>query len=416
MALSDTWLKNQHNKPRDTRTEKADRDGLSVRLTLTGKITFQMRFRLPGHKLQQRLDLGTYPELTLAQARAQCTKYRADLQLGNDPRVTRRMEQLAIGGADTLKSLFNDWYEKYCSVRKREHAQIMRRFELHVFPALGHLPVESITLHEWLKELERLAAVHPDTTMSILTNAKQMLKWGVKRRLIKHNALQDITANADLNLKKKARLRSLSDQEIVWLFDAIYNSRLDPKNALLIELCLLTGCRVGELRQAKKSDFDFEKRVWTVPAASHKMGEKTGKPLLRPIISEWVPVLEQLFSLCPGEYAITNNSGAMLQKSFHTAIPQRLIAWLKRYRNIDMDGWAIHDLRKTARTNFSTLTEPHIAEIMLGHALPGVWQTYDRHDYLEEQAKAYTLWWQRLQRILGNEVAGNVVEMKRNGL
>lgn len=413
MALSDTWLKNQLNKPIEKRMEKADRDGLSVRVTTAGKITFQMRFRLAGKKDPDRLDLGTYPELSLAQARAQCTKYRADLQLGNDPRVTRRNELLAVGGADSLISLFNDWYEKYCVVRKREHAQIKRRFELHIFPAIGKLPAQSITLHEWLKELERLAEKHPDTTMSILTNAKQMLKWAVKRRLISHNVLQDITANADLNLKKKPRLRSLSDEEIVWLFDAAHNSRLDPKNALLIELCLLTGCRVGELRQARKSDFDFKRKVWTVPATNHKMGEKTGKPLLRPIISEWVPLLEQLFALCPGEYAITNNNGAMLQKSFHTAIPQRLIAWLKRYRNIDMDGWAIHDLRKTARTNFSTLTEPHIAEIMLGHALPGVWQTYDRHDYLEEQAKAYTLWWQRLQRILGNELADNVLEMKR---
>tara|TARA_Y100001963_G_C6763637_1_gene441009 strand:- start:1925 stop:2077 length:153 start_codon:yes stop_codon:yes gene_type:complete len=49
-------------------------------------------------------------------------------------------------------------------VRKEEHGNIKRRFEIHIFPALGKLPVKSITLHEWLKELERLAAVHPDTT------------------------------------------------------------------------------------------------------------------------------------------------------------------------------------------------------------------------------------------------------------
>ena len=413
MALSDTWLKGQLNKERDKVTEKADRDGLSARISAKGKITFQMRFRLPGHTNQQRLDLGTYPELTLAQARTQCLKYRAELQLNNDPRVTRRMEQLAIGGADSLIALFNEWYEKYCSVRKEEHANIKRRFEIHIFPALGRLPVESITLHEWLKELERLAAVHPDTTMSILTNAKQMLKWGVKRRLLTHNVLSEITANADLNLKKNTRYRDLSDQEIVWLYDAIHNSRLDPKNALLIQLCLLTACRVGELRLAKKSDFDFKNNVWTIPAANHKMGEKTEKPILRPIIEEWKPLLEQLFAFCPGEYAISSNAGTMLQKSFHTSMPQRLIGWLKRYRNVDMADWAIHDLRKTARTNFSTLTEPHIAEIMLGHALPGEWQKYDMHKYLDEQAKAYTLWWQRLQRILGNDVPENVVELRR---
>ncbi len=73
----------------------------------------------------------------------------------------------------------------------------------------------------------------------------------------------------------------------------------------------------------------------------------------------------------PGEYAISSSSGIMLPKGFHTSMPQRLIGGLKRYRAVDMDSWAIHHLRKTARTNFSTLTEPHIAEIMLGLALPG---------------------------------------------
>jgi len=56
----------------------------------------------------------------------------------------------------------------------------------------------------------------------------------------------------------------------------------------------------------------------------------------------------------------------------------------------------LHDLRRTARTNFSDLTEPHIAEIMLGHKLPGVWQVYDRYEYIEEQRRAYSLWWARV--------------------
>ena len=121
MALSDTWLKGQLNKERDKVTEKADRDGLSARISAKGKITFQTRFRLPGHTDQQRLDLGTYTELTLAQARAQCLKYRAEIQFNNAPRVTRRMEQLSIGGADSLIALFNEWYEKSTALCARKN-------------------------------------------------------------------------------------------------------------------------------------------------------------------------------------------------------------------------------------------------------------------------------------------------------
>jgi hypothetical protein len=69
-------------------------------------------------------------------------------------------------------ALFNDWYEKYCSVRKKEHAKIKCQFEIHIFPKLSKLPVDTITMHEWFEVLEALAAVYPDTTMSILTQFK----------------------------------------------------------------------------------------------------------------------------------------------------------------------------------------------------------------------------------------------------
>jgi len=78
------------------------------------------------------------------------------------------------------------------------------------------------------------------------------------------------------------------------------------------------------------------------------------------------------------------------------ALPYNLIQWLRRHRDYEMQHWSVHDLRKTARTNFSELTEPHIAEIMLGHKLPGQWQVYDHYDYLKEQTKTYTKWWKRI--------------------
>jgi hypothetical protein len=62
-----------------------------------------------------------------------------------------------------------------------------------------------------------------------------------------------------------------------------------------------------------------------------------------------------------------------------------------------MAHWSVHSLRKTARTNFSSLTsQPHVAEIMLGHKLPKNWRIYDGHTYLKEQAGVYAAWWQRL--------------------
>lgn len=52
------------------------------------------------------------------------------------------------------------------------------------------------------------------------------------------------------------------------------------------------------------------------------------------------------------------------------------------------------------RTSVADLTQPHVAEIMLGHKLPGVWQVYDKHTYLEERRTAYERWWNKINQIV----------------
>jgi hypothetical protein len=55
----------------------------------------------------------------------------------------------------------------------------------------------------------------------------------------------------------------------------------------------------------------------------------------------------------------------------------------------------------------STIAQPHVCEIMLGHALPKIWGTYDKHDYLSEQKEAYEKWVDRLESIWKNEALDN---------
>lgn len=400
MALSDSWLKANSGKKREKRIEKTDRDGLSARVTPQGKIVFQIRYRYDG-KLA-RLDLGTYPRMTLKDARSESQRLKGKLEQGHDPRVVKQLEKQAIINADSLEDLFRQWYESYCKRSKKGHHEILRSFELYVFPSLGHLPAENVTLHEWLALLEERAQVTPGIADRILTNAKQMLKWGVKRRLIPQNPISDINAAEDLHIKKGVGTRSLSPDEIKMMWLAVDKSRMAPKNKLFLKLCLFYGCRNGELRASEKDHFDFEKCVWTVPADNHKMGKTTKKPLLRPIVPEVEPLLEEAFKLSGEGEHLFNNTGSdePMGQGAPLALPYNIMQWLRRHQEYEMKHWSVHDLRKTARTNFSELTEPHIAEIMLGHKLPGQWQVYDHYDYLKEQTEAYSKWWARLTKIV----------------
>ena len=117
MALSDSWLKANSGKERPIRMEKADRDGLSVRVTPKGKIVFQMRYRY--NKKLQRLDLGSYPLMTLKEARDENQRLRKEHEQGHDPRIVRQLEKQAIADAVSLTALFMQWYEAYCKRNKK---------------------------------------------------------------------------------------------------------------------------------------------------------------------------------------------------------------------------------------------------------------------------------------------------------
>jgi integrase len=405
MPITDAWLKAANGKLRESLIEKADRDGVSARVTPKGKITFQLRYRI--NSKQNRVDLGVYPLISLKAARDLADKYRADLSAGHDPRIVKKLATEKNSQAVTFEDLFRKWHDSYCIENKKNAQEIMRSFEIHMFPKLGILPTDKISADKWLTLLEGIKGSSSSVAERLLINTKQMLSWAKRRNLIERNELAEITAKRDLSIIKKRNFRSLNDDEIKMFFFAVEGSRIAYKNKLFMILCLIYGCRNGELRIAKKKHFDFKAMVWTIPPENHKTGQSSGQPLLRPIIKETKLIIEQCFHLSNSDYLFNNvGTNEPISQGAPLSLPYNIMQWLRKNKDYEMAHWSIHDLRKTARTNFSTITQPHIAEIMLGHALPGEWRTYDRHDYLKEQALCLEEWCQRLKLLKNPVLAG----------
>lgn len=400
MAITESWLKANHKKARTKSLVKSDRDGVCVRVSPKGKITYSLRYYYNGK--QTTADIGTYPLMTLKEARAENQRLRKKLEQGHDPKVVRQLEMQAIVAAKSLEGLFDLWYESYCVKNKKGHFEIKRSFDIHVFPKIGKLPAEKITLHAWLDILEKLAETTPAISERILVNAKQMLKFAVKRKLIPLNPLSDIYAKEDLQIKKRSVNRHLSDEEIRMVWLAIDGSRITPKNKVFVKLCLIYGCRNGELRQSEKAQFDFDNKVWTIPPENHKLGKSTGKPLLRPITRTIEGYLKEAFELSAGsKYVFTNDgSDEVMGIRAPLAIPYNIMQYLRRKESFEIEHFSMHDLRRTCRSNLSSLTEFHVAEIMLGHSIGRIVQTYDQYDYLKEQAEAYENWCKRISEVV----------------
>lgn len=400
MALSDTWLRSHLGRPIDKQEIRTDRDGLSVRLSPKGKLTFQVRYRFNGSP--KRLDIGSYPNVSLKEAREECLRLKGELDKGHDPKIIKMLEKTSNATAQSFRSLFELWHNSYCVLHKKNHAEIKRSFDIYVLKEFGDLPATEITLHRWMSLLDEVVKRSPSIAERILINTKQVYKWGMIRQYLNENPLATVSALHDLHIKKKSSYRSLTAKEVYWVWLAIEQSRMSLKNGLFIKLCLIFGCRGGELRVSKISDFDLVNKIWSVPPENHKTGNKTGKPLLRPIIPSVELMIKEAISLSGNsEYLFCNvNSDEPMGKSSPLALPYNIRQWLRKNNEIEMEHWSIHDLRKTARTNLSELAPPHVCEIILGHSLPGKWQVYDHYDYLKEQAEAYDAWWEKLSGIV----------------
>ncbi|MHA3051862.1 tyrosine-type recombinase/integrase [Acinetobacter sp. ANC 4640] len=402
MALTDTWLKNNNGKPREKVEEVSDRDSMSARVSPKGKIVFQLRYRFAGKPY--RIDLGTYPYMSLKDARTETDRLRTMLDQGKNPKTELAVEKQKHIDPTTLSDLVDSWYENFCKPQKKNHDQIKRRFENHILPKLGKLPADRISVNDWLTVFEDLAQRQPGTAKNLLSSTKQMMKWALKRELIENNSLSDIFPKEDLNISMLPSKRYLSDDELKILFECLKYSRLSEKNKIFIELCLIYGCRNGELRNAEKKHFDLKNKIWTVPPENHKTGYKNDKTLIRPIPEYAEKLITEAMHLNKSKMLFTGaNDDEMMSNASSTALPVSIMKWVSRFRKEDMEHWSLHDLRRTARTNFSRLSDrKDIAEIMIGHSLPKIQETYDLYDYVKEQAEVYEKWIAKLNMLKNN--------------
>ncbi|MDE9455267.1 tyrosine-type recombinase/integrase [Xenorhabdus bovienii] len=408
MVITDSWLRSTNSKPQEKLVTKSDRDGLSVRVTPKGKIIFQFRYRWDGKG--DRIDIGTYPATSLKDARDAVTSYRGELEQHRNPKIVKRVRKEVALNAVTVEGLMRDWWRVTMQGSKVAAEQILRGFEIYVFPKIGDMPHDETTLHVWLSLIEDVSKHSPSTGARILSYSKKAHKWAVRRGMTNNTPLSDVMSsdlgNQDASMDLDADVddiggRTLSEDELIILFRIIESSKYNLRNALMVKLSLLFGCRIGELLKAKVIDFDYEKNIWIIPPTNHKTGRRTKKPIIRPIIPAVKELIEQAKKINGGsEYLFTISGGRPFSKSSHCIIIERLSEKMSKYFDGSYTSWSIHDLRRTMRTEISELTPPHVAETMIGHKLPGVWQVYDKHTYLNEQREAYELWWEKLTKIV----------------
>lgn len=433
MTVSDSWLTKRVNKAQEKEIIKAHGLGLYVRVRKTGSISFIFKYRIDGKR--DKLTLGRYPKMTLAAAVNETKKCNDYLSESKDPKIERKLDVVRYNEKLTVEQIFNEWWtNKYKAHPLFENTvrgtpfQSKRTFQLHVFPHCADMTWDDVSLAYWATLLRKIKDRSPHIALRLVTHIKSIGKYGKSHGKILNNPLKDFSGVTDLSVKKKKGTRVLSYEEIEIVFDTLLKTRSDERTKIVFQLLIIYGCRSKELRLAEKKHFDFDRMLWTVPAELAKPQDltdisETANPIVRPILPETLHLFDRLYALSNSDKYLFGNTrksskqGEPLSDSAWLDVPGRINMHIAKNNNGQtLPTWSTHDLRRTMRTHVTTQTdegglgvEPWLAEKMIGHKLSGVFETYDKGQYVPEKLRAYKLWYKVLDNIWNKK--GEVVSI-----
>ncbi|URM25710.1 tyrosine-type recombinase/integrase [Pseudomonas frederiksbergensis] len=406
MALSDTTVRQARITGNDY--TMGDTDGLALNVTARGGKIWRFRYYWAG--VQKRMSLGSYPQISLKEARARRDEARALVAQGINPYEHRKQQRRAVRFAaeHTFEAVFNQWVEfRKLSLKEGRQStlsQILRIFNKDVLPTLGGRSIYDINRHDLLDLLSRIEQRKALTTAEkCRTWFNQLFRYAlVKIEGLEHNPASDLDVVA-LPKPPVTHNPFLRMDELPALMAALRKYGGANQTRLGLRLLLLTGVRTGELRLATPDQFDLEKRLWVIPAEVVKQLQlamrKPGKqiqnvpPYIVPLSVQALEIVRHLLDqVVPAQrYLFTHRSDLSKRISENT-----LNGALRRMGYADqLTG---HGMRATISTALNEIGYPKVwVDAQLSHADPDkVSAAYNHAEYVEQRRTMMQDWANRL--------------------
>jgi hypothetical protein len=237
--LNDTKLRGA--KPKDRPYKLGDYDGLSLLVQPTGSKWWRFRYHFAGK--EKMLSLGTYPEVSLRDARDRRDAARKQVAAGLDPSNERKQEKRAQAAtiAHSFHALANEWYS-YREATWALNTRTKIRFYLDrdLLPALGPRSVPEITrpeLVDLLRQIEGRKAFNVAKKARGWLN--QIFRYALVKGVIERNPATNLEVVAARAPRSKPHA-SLDAKELPGMLKALDAYRGSPLTRYTIRLLHLS--------------------------------------------------------------------------------------------------------------------------------------------------------------------------------
>jgi integrase len=381
MPLTDTAIKAA--KPKQKAYRLYDERGLYLEASPAGGKHFRYKYRFDGK--EKRLALGSYPDVSLKQARTRRDEARALLAQGIDPGAERQKKKRSATPTNTFEAIGREWLKKYSPNWSAGHRErVTRQLKADLFPWLGGMVPDEIdapALLTCLRRIEERGAIH--SAHKTRAVAGQVFRYAIATGRARRDPSQDL--RGAIPPAKTQHFAAVTDpQEVGQLLQVIdgYSGTFPVKCAL--RLAPLVFARPGELRHARWADINFETSEWRYRVS------KTKTDHVVPLSCQAIAILEELHPLT-GQSAFVfpsarTNTRPMSENTINAAM---------RRLDIGKDQHTAHGFRAMARTILEEVKgyRPEVIEKQLAHDVRDPnGRAYNRTAFLDQRKAMMQDW------------------------
>ncbi|WP_336999299.1 integrase domain-containing protein [Pantoea agglomerans] len=371
-----------------------DGDGLFMVVKTTDKKLWRFRYQRPATKQRTMIGLGSFPALSLGDARRLRTDYLSLLANGIDPQTQagQATEQQQIALDSIFSTVAANWFAlKQASVTPDYAKDIWRSLEKDVFPAIGEIPVQEIKARKLVEALEPIKARGAlETVRRLVQRINEIMIYAVNTGLIDANPASGI--GMAFEKPKKQNMLTLRPEELPNLMRSLAMSNLTVPTRCLLEWQLLTLVRPSEASGARWIEIDINSRLWTIPAERMKAKREHIVPL-SPQALDILDIMKPISM--HREYIFPGRNDPRQPMNSQTAN-----AALKR---LGYEGKLVaHGLRSIASTALNENGfNPDAIEAALAHSDRNeVRRAYNRSSYLKERIQLMNWWGEEVYKCL----------------
>ncbi|MDF7667235.1 integrase domain-containing protein [Orbaceae bacterium ESL0727] len=383
--ITDTQIKN--TKPKDKDYPIYDGGGLLL-IKTTGVKMWQFRYSRPITKKRTTISFGSYPEVSLQQARKQRDDARELIKQGIDPQEHKieleQQKELALN--NTFYAIAERWhkFKTEQGLEAQTLSKAWRSLENHVFPYIKDIPIAQVTAVKAITALQPLKNNNKhETVKRVCRRINEIMYYAVNTGIIETNPLAKITdAFSSPKVKNQP---TINPNDLPEFMQALSMARIELQTRCVIEWQLLTLTRPSEAVGARWQEIDFERKLWSIPAERMKMD----RPHNIPLSSQALKILEIMKP--------TSEKGEFI---FSTARPPYNKPMSSQTANMAIkrmgykDKLVAHGLRSLASTALNEQGFNYdVIESALSHVdKNAVRRAYNRAEY-DQQKRIMLDWW-----------------------